>query len=371
MLIHTRSLLTGAFILSVLLIAFMSNGAQTMAASAGLSPCGGMPPIEATPTPFPPATPVAAGAPMLQTVADVPLSGNADRFDYQDFEPDSGRLYIAHMGSGQLIVFDTRAQAIVSTVDGLPGVTGVLAVPDLHAIYASITGAQEVVVIDDQTLEVVARLGPIKFPDGLDYSPETKQVYVSDESGGGELVIDATTNTVTTTIDVGGAAGNTHYDPVSGCILVAAQSQHQLVSIDPRSNEITSHADLGSTCQNPHGFLIDSGTRMAFVSCAGNAQLLTVDLASLGIIGTTSAGDTPDVLAFDSGLRRLYVAAESGTVTVFDEQGGALLLLGQFEMPHAHSVAVDSKTHLVYFPLENINGTPVLRIMKPSIPIKR
>jgi hypothetical protein len=34
-------------------------------------------------------------------------------------------------------------------------------------------------------------------------------------------------------------------------------------------------------------------------------------------------------------------------------------------MPHAHTVAVDPKTHLVYFPLENIDGHPILRIMQP------
>ncbi len=34
-------------------------------------------------------------------------------------------------------------------------------------------------------------------------------------------------------------------------------------------------------------------------------------------------------------------------------------------MPDAHSVRVDPKTHLVYFPLENVNGRPVLTIMEP------
>jgi hypothetical protein len=34
-------------------------------------------------------------------------------------------------------------------------------------------------------------------------------------------------------------------------------------------------------------------------------------------------------------------------------------------MPHAHTVAVDSKAHLVYFPLENVGGHPLLRIMQP------
>jgi len=37
-------------------------------------------------------------------------------------------------------------------------------------------------------------------------------------------------------------------------------------------------------------------------------------------------------------------------------------------MPHAHTVFVDPETHLVYFPLENVNGHPVLRIMEVASP---
>src|SRR5256886_4539180 len=45
----------------------------------------------------------------LRVVADVPLPGSASRFDYQSLEPASGRLFISHMGAGQLVAFDVRA----------------------------------------------------------------------------------------------------------------------------------------------------------------------------------------------------------------------------------------------------------------------
>ena len=74
------------------------------------------------------------------------------------------------------------------------------------------------------------------------------------------------------------------------------------------------------------------------------------------------------MLAFDSGSKRLYVSAESGVVAVAVERGRKLVKLGQaFLAPHAHTVAVDPATHLVYFPLESgQGGRPELRIMAPT-----
>jgi DNA-binding beta-propeller fold protein YncE len=304
----------------------------------------------------------------LQAKADIPLPGDPNRFDYQSFDPQSGRLYIAHMDSGQLIVFDTASESVIGTVDDLPAVTGVIAVPDLGSIYASVTGNHEVVAIDAQSLQVTAHFGPIGFPDGLDYVPDTQQIYVSDESGGGELVIDAGTNAIVTTIDVGGEAGNTHYDAGSGCVLVAVQDKGLLVAIDPRTNQVVDRLEVGGDCKGPHGFTLDSARRLAFVSCEDNATLLTIDLSAMTVTQKSQVGDHPDVLAFDPGWRRLYVASESGTVDVLDERDNALESVGRAEIPHAHSVAVDPSTHLVYFPLENVDGHPVLRIMSSQAP---
>ena len=83
------------------------------------------------------------------------------------------------------------------------------------------------------------------------------------------------------------------------------------------------------------------------------------------VLATYSVGDDPDVLAFDPGLKWLYVSAESGQVTVFRVNGKSLVSVGRFSMPHAHTVSVDPETHLVYFPLQDVDGHPVLRIMRP------
>ena len=98
-----------------------------------------------------------------------------------------------------------------------------------------------------------------------------------------------------------------------------------------------------------------------------NAKLAVFDLEVKKMTAIHSVGADPDVLAFDKGLGRLYVSAESGVIAIFDEHGRNLEKIGEgLFAPNAHSVAVDSRTHRIYFPLQNAGGKPVLRIALPS-----
>jgi len=302
----------------------------------------------------------------LRMVAEVPLPGSASRFDYQSLEPASGRLFISHMGAGQLVVFDVRAGGVIGNLDGFPTVTGVLAVPAEHRAYASATGDHAVVVVDDSTLQIVARVPGPRFPDGIAYAPAERWVFVSDESGRRDFVIDAATNTVVAQIELGGEAGNTQYDAGSHCVIVAVQTANQLAVIDPATATIVRRITFDKAVRYPHGFYIDAPHRLAFISGQESGTLGVLDLRTLQLRQVLPIGSDPDVLAFDPALGRLYVAAESGIVAVFAERDGSLAQLGWYRAPKAHSVAVDPATHRVYLPLADVSGHPVLRVLVPS-----
>ena len=311
------------------------------------------------------ATPIAiaaAGFP-LRLVARVPLPGAGNRFDYTSVDDSTGRLYIAHMNSSELLVFDLKTRKVIKTI-AAAGVHGVIAVPQLGRVFASATNDRQVLTIDARTFKVTARAPAGSYPDGLVYDPVERHVFVSDEAGGVETVLNARGNRIAT-IFLGGEAGNVQYDAGSRRVFVDVQSRNEVAVIDPRQNAVVSRIRVA--CAHPHGLLIDSPHRLAFVACDGDATLLTLDLRTLKVTGRASVGPSPDVLAFDSGLGRLYVAAESGVVAVFSEQGRSLQKLGQTSLaPAAHTVAVDPRTHLVYFPLEQgASGSPQLLVMKP------
>jgi DNA-binding beta-propeller fold protein YncE len=300
---------------------------------------------------------------VLRIVADVPLPGPSVRFDYQSLNPADGRLYIAHMNADQLVVFDTRTRQVIANLDGFHRVHGVIAVPELGKVFASATGDHQVLVVDTATLQTIAKVGEIKYPDGLAYAPTVQRVFVSDEHGDMDAVIDTTGNTLAASIPLGGGAGNTVYDSKADRIYVAVHGKNELVTIDPLRAKITARTPL-TDLDDPHGIALDVEDRLAFVAGEGNSKLVVVDLNNMQPGPPFPVGRDPDVLAFDNGSKRLYVAAESGQIRVFQEANRTLEQLGELHLPHGHTVAVDPKTRLVYFPLEGLDGKPVLRIME-------
>jgi DNA-binding beta-propeller fold protein YncE len=305
--------------------------------------------------------------PFLARVIDIPLPGQPSRFDYQSLDPEAKRLYFSHMGDGELMVLNTETRNLVAHIPGFPRATGVLVVPGLHKVFVSVPGNREVAVVDTGTLKVLARIPDGEFPDGLAYAPEAQKVFVSDERGGKETVIDARTNQRIGTIDLGGEIGNTQYDPASRLIFANVQTRGEMVAIDPKTERVLARHPIKGG-DSPHGLLIDATRHLAFAACEGDAKLLVVDMDDFEVTQVLSTGADPDVLAFDAPLERLYVATESGIVSIFQLDGRTLRKLEDLQVaPNAHTVSVDPGTHEVYLPLKSVDGRPALRIMKPPI----
>ena len=305
----------------------------------------------------------------LEHVADIALPGPALRFDYQSFDPLRQRLYIAHMGAGRVLAVDVATHEI-HVIPDMPDVHGVLAVTELGRVYATVTARNEVTAIDADTLAVLGRAPTGRYPDGIAHAPQARKLFVSNEAGGSDTVIDVGSFRTVATIALGGEVGNTQYDAVSQHIFANVQTTGELVEIDPQSHRIVARHRLEGARGN-HGLYIDADRRLAFIACEADRRLITFDLEARKAIAVDAVGAGPDVLAFDPALRLLYVAAESGVVSMFREERRKLVKIGEALLaPGAHSVAVNAQTHDVYFPLKSVNGRPVLRVMRPTADLR-
>ncbi|KVD96878.1 hypothetical protein WI90_34040 [Burkholderia ubonensis] len=301
----------------------------------------------------------------LKHVADIPLPGRPTRLDYASLDPSRNLLFIAHLGDGEVVVFDTRASRVTARIADVSSVHGVLAVPELSRVYASATGTDEIVAIDAATSKIVARMPGGHYPDGMAYAPDVRKLYVSDEYGKTETVIDVRSNRRVATIALDGEAGNSQYDPVSRHVFVNVQTRRQLVEIDPATDRVVGRFDLPGAKGN-HGLLIDARDGLAFIACEGNDKLIVFDLHTKQVVRSFDVGADPDVLALDPGPGTLYVAGEAGTVSMFRVRRTDVAGIGEGRVgPNAHVVAVDATTHRAYFPLKRVDGRPVLRIFEP------
>ena len=304
-----------------------------------------------------------AGPPLARVVADLPLPGPASRFDYGCLDPATGRLFLNHMGAGEVVVVDAASRKVLAELDGFPRCTGILAVPSRGEVYVSAPGAGQVAVLETRSLRVLARMPAGQFPDGLAYDPVGQQVLVSDESGGRVHILDARAHRAIGSVSLGGEAGNTQYDPVSKLMFTNVQTRGELVAVDPALRRVVLRIPLPGADHN-HGLCLDPERRLAFIACEGNARLLVLDLDSRKVTASFPVGAGPDVLAFDPGLRRLVVASESGPAAFFHEEGRTLVKDGDQRVgANAHVVVADPATHLLYFPLKNAGGRPLLRIL--------
>ena len=308
----------------------------------------------------------------LRALADIAVKpagrgfvGQTPRMDYESIDPSKHLLFVAYLGAHEVVAIDIATNTVIGHITGLRAVHGVLAIPALHRVYASATGTDEVATIDEADLKVVAREPGGDYPDGIAYDAKDHEIFVSDERGGTVTVIDTIAGTRRRTIDVGGEAGNTQFDPRSRRVFTDVQTRNDIAEIDPVSERVVARHRVAG-CDHDHGLALDSDRRVAFVACDENARLIVMDLDDWKELATFKVGDEPDVLALDPGLGRLYVASETGVVSVLQEHGKAVKLIGSaFLADEAHTVAVDPTTHRVYFALENVDGKAVIRIMTP------
>lgn len=195
-------------------------------------------------------------------------------------------------------------------------------------------------------------------------------VGVSDQNDGAlSLIADAGVGK-RVQVALGQETGNVVFDPVRGWFwitVVTPMAPDQLVAIDPQTANVMTRISLPG-CRGAHGLRLHPDGASAFIACESNSLLARVDLNGAHSVVTAPTGDGPDVLSIDPSLGWLYVAAESGNLTVFDIARPGVVLVGH-DRPgdNAHSVVVDPTTHRAFFPLKSgPRSTPVLRIMLPS-----
>ena len=153
------------------------------------------------------------------------------------------------------------------------------------------------------------------------------------------------------------------YDSVARKVYVNLQDQNLFAVIDPATHEVIGRYSVGK-CEGNHGMALGTEHRRAFLACEGNELMTVFDLEKYQPIAFLPLAKGPDVVKFDSGLKRIYVACYSGAIAVFqeDDPDHFRKLEDFLVQKKAHSLAVDKDTHRVYVPEQEVDGRPAARM---------
>jgi YVTN family beta-propeller protein len=301
----------------------------------------------------------------LRKIATFDLPGpDGKRFDYLAIDDDDHYLFSAHLGAEQTYVIDLKTNRVIATVTDTPGVEGIEYVPELKKFYTSDAQDNTIGVVDLKQMKVVKKLKTDSKPDGSAYAEPFHALYVSDERGKAVAVVDVRTDEIMTTLRFDSETGMPQYDPVARLIYVNLQDQNIFAIIDPSTNKVSGRYPVGR-CKGNHGMAIDAHNHRAFLSCEGNDLMTVFDLDKHAPIDFLPLASGPDVIKFDPGLGRIYVACYSGFISVFRQDDvDHYKKVEDFRVEHAvHSLAIDLSNHRVYAPEQEENGKAVAKMV--------
>jgi len=301
----------------------------------------------------------------LRKIASFDLPGpGGKRFDYLTIDTADNYLISAHLAANQTYVIDLTTNRVVATVTDTPGAEGVECVPELKKFYTSNAHDNTIGVVDLSQMKVIKKLKTEAKPDGSTYATPFHKLYVSDERGKAEAVVDVSKDEIVKTLHFDSETGMPQYDPVARKVYVNLQDQNLFAVIDPATDEVVARHSVGR-CKGNHGMALDPEHHRAFLSCEENELMTVFDLDKNVPIAFLPLAGGPDVIKFDPGLGRIYVACYSGAISVFHEDDADhYRKLEDFRVQHAvHTVAVDMKTHKLYTPEQEENGKPVARMV--------
>lgn len=229
------------------------------------------------------------------------------------------RVYVAHTGADRIDVLDCLEQRYLRSLEGLPGVAGVLITEHHDLLFSSDRGCARVSVWRCSDEELVARVGVGAHPNGLAYDPTRRRLYVfnlGDPPGHDPTlsVVDVEAGTVVETVPLPGRPRWAIYDEERDLVFANISRPARILALDAAALDVSRGMDV--PVDGPHGLAVDH----ARLYCAADGGAVVVlDAASGAVEATLPLPGVPDVVWHDPERGRLYVAVgEPGCVSVFD-----------------------------------------------------
>jgi DNA-binding beta-propeller fold protein YncE len=271
-------------------------------------------------------------------------------FDHAAVHEPTGRIYVAHTANDAIDVIDIAAQRYLRSLPDLTAVAGALvAEPDL--VFTSNRGENTVGVF---TIDDVPRVDKIAVgirPNGLAYDPRRARLlvaHVGDPAIARSFtvsVVDVRAHKRVADIPVAGRTRWAIYDPIGDAFHVNIADPPQIIVVES-GDPVRIRRVVAIPHAGPHGLDIDVVHRRVFCACDAGV-LATVDADSGTLLEAHPIAGVPDVVFFNPGLGRLYIAiGDPGVIEVFETASLARRETVPTEAG-AHTLSFDATRHIV------------------------
>lgn len=258
------------------------------------------------------------------------------------------------------------AGARVASMAGPPAAHGVALLPADTTAFVSRSEANSVDVFDSQALRIVDQIPVEDDADAILYDPQTELIYVASGDAHMATLIDPKARTVVATIQLGAKPEFQALDPKAHLLYQNLQDINSVAAIDLSKRQITEKWPLEG-CNGPTGMALDSPGQHLFIGCNHNNKLVVFDLVTHHVIAALPVGGGPDSVAFDAGLRRIYVTGKSGVMTVVDQNNDDTYRVMDRVRLHygAHTLAIDPASHKVFVAYAGLVAAPRVAVFTP------
>lgn len=312
------------------------------------------------------AVPASAAGTAYKLVKTIDLPGDkGGHGDWTTFNPETGMVWLSQSPAHNVVVIDTRTNAIAHVVPDVANSNGI----DFAGPYAfaADNDSNSIVVLDQKTFEKVATLTPEgKGPDTVNYLSKEGRIYTSSNSD------DATIFSATKPFKVE-AKMRLKPDPakdgpdiavyVAGKDKIYQPNDNMVDVIDAKTGKIVATWDIGLK-DAAKSAAYDAKTNHVIVG-SGEKKMLVLDADSGKVVATIPVPGAVDATVVDPTARRAYVGDKSGVVDVIDLDSNKLVDSLPSEK-NMHTLAVNSKTHAVYVYRNESNKVDVFEMNKAS-----
>jgi len=259
----------------------------------------------------------------LTGYVELPPHGGKGGFDHADIHRASGRLFVAHTANDALEVIDCHTDQHLESIPDLREVAGVLVSEKHDLVFTSNRGENTVSIFPPLQPTEMMRVPVGVRPNGLAYDPGSHLLLganVGDPAVPGSdtvSIVDVRRREMVAEVPVPGRTRWAVFDPGSGGFHVNISAPPLIAVIEP-SDPFFVARTLEVPVEGPHGLDVDASGGRLFCACDGG-ELVALDTASGRVLNRLPISGVPDVVFFNAGLRRLYVAVgDPGVIDVID-----------------------------------------------------